>query len=173
RKYGVVLGRENAMFVVLLGLVTQHQDDLAFGVDSGVVVVVILGCCDSITREDLGAVVTSLRRKAERDVIESGIQFRRLAGGGQDQTILRTEAGIGDDLKGLQEILSVSGLQSEFAILIGDVFRGDFELGTAACPPLQLRRREIFHIVEIKIRVDFDIRSEERRGYIKREAERE
>ena len=86
-----LLPREHTLLVVLLRLVTQHEGDLAFRVDPPVVVVVILGRGDPITRKDHRRLELNVFRKAERNKVL--IQGQRLAGFARPelQGVMRTE----------------------------------------------------------------------------------
>ncbi len=48
---GVDFALENALLVEFLRLVAQHQNDLVFGVQSGIIVVIVFGSRDPIARE--------------------------------------------------------------------------------------------------------------------------
>ena len=78
---------------------------------------------------------------------------------GEREAVPRTEFGVGGHRKALQVAFAAGGPQSKLAILAHEETRGRLQLRTAGGAPLQRRRRQVFHVVEVEVRIDFGIRA--------------
>ena len=91
---------ERAMRIVLLRLVPQHEHRLAFDVDAGVVVVVVILGRDAIADEDQGQVELGRAADGQRIEILAELEFafrrpacRLRAGGDETQLVFVPQLG--------------------------------------------------------------------------------
>ena len=153
RVLGEGLAFEDALRVRFLGLVAHHQDDLAFDVETGVVVVAVFGRGNAVAGEDHRAGQRSGLRKIERDEVVGKAQGGGAAVLGELEAVGLAEGGVGGDRERLQVAIA-DGFDAQLPIVVFQERGGPFQLRTAGGAAAQFRRCEELDVVEVESGID-------------------
>ena len=153
RVLGQGLAFKDALGVRFLRLVTHHQDDLAFDVETGIVVVAVFGRGNAVAGEDHGAGQRSGLRKIEGDELAGEVQRGGAAVLGELEAVGLAQGGVGGDREGLQVALA-GGLDAQLTIVALQVRGRLLQLRAAGAAAAQFRRRQELDVVEIEIGID-------------------
>ena len=153
RVLGEGLAFEDALRVRFLRLVAHHQDDLAFDVETGVVVVAVFGRGDAVAGEDHRAGHGSGLRKIERDEVIGKAQGGGAAVLGELEAVGLAEGGIGGDREGLQVAIA-DGLDAQLPVVVFQERGGPFQLRAAGGAAAQFRRRQELDVVQVESGID-------------------
>ena len=132
------LAFKHALGVGFLRLVTQDQDDLAFDVQAGIVVVAVFRRCNAVAGENDGAFQRPGLGKIERHELGGELQRGGAAVLSELEAVGLAERGVDGDLERLQVALT-GGLDAQLAVVVLQPCGGPFQLRAAGATATQLR----------------------------------
>ena len=140
RVIGIDLACKHTGGIVFLRLVAQDQHQFAFDIESGVVVIVVLGRGNAIAGEYHAARNLPAGREIERYEVAVHLQCAASPGGGDFETVSGSGFGAGGDFKRLQVIEAGNWFQAVRPVFTGNIVCRFFEFRRPAGPALHLRR---------------------------------
>jgi len=151
---GEVLAGEDTVLIRLLRFVPQNQDQLAFDVKTGVVIVVILGRRDAIAGEHHLTLDAGRGGKLERDEVLAQTQRGAARAFLEFERIRRTQLAAQRDGKVLVVAFAVGRLHAELLVSAGQEGSRLFELGTARGAAAQFLRCQKLDVIQVKCRIN-------------------